>query len=171
MVFNQEEIIKALLDGEVVGMATDTIYALATLKENSDKIYEIKNRDKTKKLITFIPNYKNIGQTDEFNTNELKEISDKYWPGNNTLIFLQNQELISYRIPDDQNIISLLNNLKKDILTTSANISGEKPCTTKDEFLKRFPNIKLLNEEFESKKTNKPSKIYIIKKEGIKKIR
>lgn len=171
MICTKQEIIQALQNGEVVGIPTDTVYGLAVLKDSAEMIYELKNRDRAKKLITFIKKPEQIGPVDEFTYEELVTITKKYWPGNNTLIFSQENEDVAYRIPKEINVLNILEDLDDSLLTTSANISGFAPCLTAEEFLKTFPMIKLLEEKQQSIKTNKPSNIYIIKKKGIKKIR
>ncbi len=171
MVCKQKEIIKALKNGEVVGIPTDTVYGFAVLEEFSHKVYELKKRPLSKKLISFVPSIDFIGNLDEISKKELEEFSFKYWPGANTLIFLKEGELTSFRIPNEQNVLNLLDELGCIILTTSANISGEKTCLTKEEFEESFPNIKLLEEKFVSKKQNEASNIYVIRKDSIQKIR
>ena len=132
---------------------------------------DFKNRSLQKNLITFIYTYKDIGVVQEFTNDELKEISKEYWPGNNTLIFKVFGRLQAFRIPKENNVLSLMESSGLKLMTTSANISGDKPCETKEEFRLRFPNIKLLEEEFTSTKSKIPSNIYIVSKKKIQKIR
>ncbi len=171
MICKESEIIKALKDGEVVGIPTDTVYGFAVLSEFSNKVYDLKKRPLNKKLISFIPSVDFVGEVDDLSNDDISALASKYWPGPNTLIFNKGGELTSFRIPNEKNILSLLDSLGDIMLTTSANISGEETCLSKEDFEKRFPNVKLLEEKFVSKKQNKASNIYVITNDGIEKIR
>ncbi len=171
MICNESEIIKALKAGEVVGIPTDTVYGFAVLNEFSDKVYALKKRPKHKKLISFVPSVSFVGEVDDLSNEDVCAFASKYWPGPNTLIFNKGGELTSFRIPNEKNVLSLLDNLGSIILTTSANISGEDTCLSKEDFEKTFPDIKLLEERYVSQKQNQASNIYVITCEGVKKIR
>ncbi len=171
MICNESEIIKALKAGEVVGIPTDTVYGFAVLREFSDKVYALKKRPKHKKLISFVPSVSFVGEVDDLSNEEVEFFASKYWPGPNTLIFNKGGELTSFRIPNEKNVLSLLDNLGDIMLTTSANISGEETCLSQEDFEATFPNVKLLEERYVSQKQNQASNIYVITCEGVKKIR
>lgn len=171
MIVNINQAIKLLNQGEVIGIPTDTVYGFATIENSKDKIYTLKQRDKSKKLINFIWNKKQIGKVDDLDENEVDNIVEQYWPGANTLIFKQNNHLNSYRIPNNKNILELLKSINCKLLTTSANISGETPCLNAKEFVDKFPNIPLLEEKYKQQNSETPSKIYIISKDSIERIR
>lgn len=133
----KDEVKKALNDGEVVALKTDTVYGLvgkAFDKNVEEKIYEIKNRDKKKPLILFI---KNETELDKY-VSEVpvvsKDLIKKYWPGALTIIFKNKnhnelkQKTIGIRIPNDKDLLEMLNELDFPLVSTSANISGEKAC-------------------------------------------
>ncbi len=158
MLVSKDDAIELLLSGEVIGIPTDTVYGFACLSDFKEKIYILKNRNRNKKLISFIsPDYQL--SVDEYTQSQF----DLYWPGNTTFIIEQDGELVSYRIPNELNVINLLIDLKVPILTTSANLSGEEPIINSKDFELKFPNIPLLKEEICSVKSNVPSEIYIIK--------
>lgn len=166
MLVDINEAIKILKDGGVIGIPTDTVYGLASLKTNYQKIYDIKKRDADKKLITFVK------EGYEFNVDDFtKNLFAKYWPGNTTFIINENDEFVSYRIPNEPNVLNLLMILDDKLVTTSANISGEKPATSAQSFEATFPNIALLEEKRVIKKSNKPSTILKIDNQKIIKIR
>lgn len=152
-----EEAINRLLNGEVIGVPTDTVYGLSSLQEYGHKIFEVKHRDQEKKLITMISSIADLEISDETLLAKMKEV----WPGKVTLIFDVDGELTSYRIPDEPNLLKLLSEIGKPIFTTSANISGFKPCLTREEFKQIFPTIGLLEEKEKSQKSSVPSKIFI----------
>lgn len=166
MFIDVNEAIQILKRGGVIGIPTDTVYGLAALRPASKQIYEIKKRDINKKLISFVK----IGykfDVDNF-TNDLFK---SHWPGNTTFIIKQNEEFVSFRIPNEPNVLNLLDLLDEPLLTTSANISGELPATSPDEFFEKFPGIPLLKEDVIITKSKEPSTILKIDENKIIKIR
>lgn len=152
-----EEAIERLLNGEVIGVPTDTVYGLSSLRQYGHKIFEVKQRDHSKKLITMVNNVDEL----EISDNTLRLKMEEVWPGKVTLIYEVDGELTSYRIPNEPNLLRLLGELGKPIFTTSANISGSEPCLTREEFKQTFPTIGLLEETEKSQKSSIPSEIYI----------
>ena len=167
MKVDQKSAIKILKNGGVIGIPTDTVYGFASLKEYSDKIYEIKKRDKNKKLITMINSIDYFDNLDSF----LLESMKLNWPGSTTYIFDYNNEMTSFRIPDEINLLNLLNELGCGILTTSANISGNEPCLTSFEFENTFPDVPLLEESIYTIKSGTPSTILLYNNNVLEKIR
>ncbi|MBL0701693.1 MAG: Sua5/YciO/YrdC/YwlC family protein [Spiroplasma sp.] len=167
MIIDEKEAIELLLAGEIIGIPTDTVYGLACLESYEDKIYKVKKRDANKKLITIIDDisfFKNIDPN-------IITLMEKLWPGDTTIVFDYQGSSSGFRIADEPNLLSLLYNLKLPIKTTSANVSSLKPCTTKEEFIIKFPNIPLLEEKQIKHKSCKPSKIIVYNNSKIKKIR
>jgi len=152
---NLEKAIELLNQGEVIGVPTDTVYGLASLKSGVSKIYEIKERPKDKKIVKMVDSINKLTVKDE----ELKKLMCNEWPGATTIIFEINGSMESYRIPKEDNILALLKLLNEELYVTSANISGEKDIVSRIDFNKKFPHIKLLEEKVECSKTNAPSRI------------
>lgn len=162
-----EQAIACLTAGEVIGVPTDTVYGLSSLIPYGSKIYELKHRDHAKKLVTMIADSTEIIVEDKV----LKQKMDESWPGAVTLIFNYDNEMRSFRVPDEPNLLMLLKQLKQPIYTTSANISGNEPCLTREQFKAEFPTVGLLNEDIFSDKSTIPSEIYIYKDEKFERIR
>lgn len=152
-----DQAIKKLKAGEVIGVPTDTVYGLSCLLPYSEELYRIKHREKSKKLITMISSISKLDINDEILLAKMKEV----WPGRVTLIFEYNGEMTSFRIPDEPNLLELLEKLDEPIYTTSANISGMEPCANRQHFAREFPNQGLLAEEINSEKSSVPSQIYV----------
>lgn len=167
MTISIEEAVNRLERGEVIGVPTDTVYGLSSLKPFGDKIYQVKGRKKEKKLVTMVSSIEMLDDVDE----TLKAKMEDVWPGAVTLIYDVEGELTSFRIPDEPNLLALLEALGKPIFTTSANISGEPACLSREEFEVVFPNIGLLAEEINTTKTNTPSEIYIYEENQFERIR
>lgn len=112
-------------------VSTDTVSGLLSLQKQ--KIYEIKKRDKSKKIITFISNVNQIPNASK----ELVEIANNFWPGALTIIFNKN----SYRIPKDEFILELIKAIGP-IYSSSANLSGQKPVEDILDAFKYFKKVK-----------------------------
>ncbi len=156
MIIDEQQALKFLKEGKVIGVPTDTVYGLAAYGKAIDELYRIKKRSREKKIVKMIPNMKFIHTDDQVLIQEMK----KNWPGNVTYIYEIDGEFQSYRIPDESNLLHLLNKLDDYLWVTSANISGENPCLTKEQFEEKFSEIPLLEEKVICKKKNVASSIY-----------
>jgi L-threonylcarbamoyladenylate synthase len=129
---------RSLQNGEVIVMPTDTVYGLAALAENESavkKIFKIKNRPKTMPLIIFVRSLEEAKKIAEFNELDII-LAKNFWPGPLTLILNKKKKKIyngdkrlskiGIRIPRNKAMLSLLNNIKKPLATTSANLHKEK---------------------------------------------
>ena len=129
---------RSLQNGEVIVMPTDTVYGLAALAEDESavkKIFKIKNRPKTMPLIIFVRSLKEAKKIAEFNDLDII-LAKNFWPGPLTLILNKKKKKIyngdkrlskiGIRIPRNKAMLSLLNNIKKPLATTSANLHKEK---------------------------------------------
>ena len=134
-------------DGGVIVFPTDTLYGLGCNPYNEkavEKIFEIKNRDKTNPLpilassITDIERIVSLGSTG-------KKLAQIYWPGALTIIVPLIDVNISYklragkmsigvRIPNNICALLLLRDCKY-LTGTSANKSGEAACKSSSEVL------------------------------------
>ena len=136
----QENIIKVIKSGGVVVFPTDTVYGIGALpqKEPVAKIYKIKKRDFSKKIIALISDkkiLKDLVQESCENMLKIDRILEKYWPGELTVIFRANKnfthkfdaqmETIGIRIPKNKLALELIEKAGGILLTTSANISGK----------------------------------------------
>ena len=136
----QENIIQVIKNGGVVVFPTDTVYGIGALpqKEPVEKIYKIKKRDFSKKIIALISDkkiLKDLVQESCENMSKINKILEKYWPGELTVIFRANKnfthkfdaqmETIGIRIPKNKLALELIEKAGGILLTTSANISGK----------------------------------------------
>lgn len=112
-------------------VSTDTVAGLLSLEKQ--KIYDIKKRDKSKKIITFISSVDQIQNPSK----QLLDIAKDFWPGPLTVVFNK----ISYRIPNDEFILELINEIGP-IYSSSANLSGEKPVENLFDAIKYFERNK-----------------------------
>ena len=135
------EIIKKIKNGGVVVFPTDTVYGIGAIpeKESLNKIYKIKHRDFSKKIIALISNndvLKSIIDEREEDLSKIQKILQFYWPGELTVIFKANKEFINkfdktmetigVRIPKSKIALNLIEKVGGILLTSSANLSGGK---------------------------------------------
>lgn len=134
---NWGKAVKILKEGGVGVMPTDTLYGLvgsAFSKEAINRIYEIKKRNKNKKLIILISTLDDLKKFKVVLNQKQKEILNKYWPGKVSIILNK----IAFRLPARNTFInvgrpvkkSLIELLKKTgpLVAPSANPEGEKPA-------------------------------------------
>ncbi len=145
--------IKEMQKGKVFIYPTDTIYGIgcdATNAKSIEKIRSIKKRD-AKPFSVIVPN-KNWINSNCIVTRDAKKWIDKL-PGKYTLILrLKNQSAISSkvnngdgtlgaRIPDNW-FSKVIEEFGKPFITTSVNLSGEKPITCLNDLdLKMYEEI------------------------------
>lgn len=133
-ILRASEIIK---NGGVAVYPTDTVYGIGCnpyMKESVDRIYRIKNRDRTKPLPLLAYSVEKAEEIASFDE-KTRRIIEKFWPGALTVILKSSDQKlmeslgvgdkIAIRVPDSRCTLSLLQRI--DLLVgTSANISGEE---------------------------------------------
>jgi L-threonylcarbamoyladenylate synthase len=131
MIKNRLDIIRYLLEGGIVVMPTDTLFALscdATNRDAIDRLYGIKKRDKEKKLPVFFHSLDHVREYC-YIPEVAEKLAKSFWPGKLTII-LRNKNLDSFtedvavRVPGSSEILSIIRELNRPIIGTSANISG-----------------------------------------------
>ena len=124
-----------LASGGVIIYPTDTVYGIggdARKKEVVERIRKIKSRDDAplSVLLGNLSMVREYAQVDEAALAAVMEV----WPGPTTLILKAKKELpivndgkIGVRVPEYSFMRRLSTELNMPIITTSANLSGEKP--------------------------------------------
>lgn len=114
-----------LKQGKVVIMETDTVMGI--FAKDVRKIYKLKKRDESKKVVLLTPY--NINTVNKF----AKKAMKMYWPGALTIIV----DGLSYRMPDHKTILKILNEAGP-VYCSSANISGKEVCKDHTEAVHAF---------------------------------
>ncbi|CAN9513822.1 unnamed protein product [Ophioblennius macclurei] len=144
--------VKALKEGHIVAVPTDTIYGLACLAQNSEavrKTYEIKGRNEQKPLAIC------VGEIDDIHkyckVKVKKELLADLLPGPVTLIFERAEvlntdlnpftSLVGVRIPDHDFMRRLCQMCKEPLALTSANISSHTSTLEVHEFQELWPKL------------------------------
>jgi len=143
---DEQKKIEAIKSGKIFIYPTDTVYGIgcnALNKKAVERIKEIKTRDKNKPLSVIAPSKSWIFK----NLNAKKSLVNKYLPGKYTLILKKkNSNFLSYvsktntlgvRIPKHK-FIKLIQKAKVPFITTSVNLSGEKPASDLNEISKNI---------------------------------
>jgi L-threonylcarbamoyladenylate synthase len=138
---NYEE---ALLSGKVFIYPTDTLYGIggnAMDKKVVDRVYEIKKREARKPLSVIMANLEMIQEYCDLNKQE-KAVLKKHLPGPFTFIIrlkrevrmpVTDTEFLGVRIPSHPFAVGLSRQTGLPIISTSANISGEKDAFKVDD--------------------------------------
>ena len=159
--YEYEKTVNDLLNGEVVGFPTETVYGLAIVydsKEAFDKLYEIKNRSINKPISMMVANKQLLETVAYIDENSYKVI-DAFMPGALTIILKAkedlpefvtfNQETIGVRIPTNDVALNILKAVNKPLLVTSANISNEPSLIKASDVYNKFNGLiaSLINED------------------------
>ncbi len=153
------KIIKALKEGKVVALPTETVYGLAIALNSVtalEKLIYLKRRDlKSGKIFTLVPESKEAFEKYALIGKRAKEMLVKYVPGEITLILNKNPEFkhpyfdnfntIGLRLPKHPLFNKLLDETGP-LLLTSANLRGETETNTSEEVAKALPKVDLIVE-------------------------
>ena len=139
--------------GEVLGMPTDTFYGLAADPFNLravERVYDIKSRSRHKPLSLLI---EGIDQAEELARPlpaEFYKLVRRFWPGPLTVIVKAASKLplkvtantgnVALRVPSAKIPLAVVQAAGIPITATSANLSGEKDCTSAEEVRDQLKN-------------------------------
>lgn len=184
---NKNKIVDEIKKGNLVITPTDTVYGImadATNIKAIEKVYECKQRDEKKPLLLLVDS---INMLKKY-TKDLKpleeEIIQKFLPGKLTILLHKNDKvnnritagtnLVGIRIPDNKELMGIINKLGNPVISTSANISGQSTITNpkkiKKELLKHISYVEdagIINNEPSSIIKIENEKITIIRKESV----
>lgn len=174
-----DKIAKEIKKGNLVIIPTDTVYGISADMTNENainKVYICKQREKNKPLILLVSNKEMLKKYTKNLTSLEKEIIQKYLPGKLTILLPKNDNvsakitagsnLVGIRMPDNNELIQIIEKVGSPIISTSANISGEKTITNPKEIDKEL--LKYISYvEDAGTINNEPSSIIKIENEKI----
>lgn len=147
-----KNIIDDLLNGEVVGFPTETVYGLAIVYDDVNafnKIYEIKNRSVNKPISMMVADIKSLKEV-AYVDNIIEKIINKFMPGPLTIVLKAKENLpvhvtfnlktIGVRIPNHKTALNILKEINKPLLVSSANISNEPSLIKANDVYLKFNN-------------------------------
>lgn len=101
-----------------------------------ERLYEVKERPKNKPFTVHISDLKELAKLSCKVSDSAERLIKKFWPGPLTLIFkTKNGGKIGIRMPANKVALDFIAACKTPIVAPSANISGNKPPTGRDEVL------------------------------------
>ena len=174
------QVLQVLKDGGLILYPSDTIWGIGCDATNEDavaKIFELKQRNESKALISLVENKKQLITL----TDQIPKEAESQKP--TTIIYtnisglaknlIANDGTVAIRIVQDHFCKQLIQNFGKPIVSTSANISGE---STPEQFAEISEEIKNNVDYIVNLRQNEimsnPSDILFITKDGsIRKIR
>lgn len=144
-----DEIARALLDGAIIAMPTDTVYGLVAVAADAAavaRLYALKQRPQGQPLPLFVGSVDQAREIVAF-TAPAEALARAYWPGALTIVLRRNGsyatlaaaggETLGVRVPDDALLRQLC--LRAGPLTgTSANRSGAPPARSAAEVRAAF---------------------------------
>ena len=143
---NIDKIVEIINSSGLVISPTDTVYGImgdALNKESIKNIYDVKHRDYKKPLILLMSSIDMIKEyTLDISEDEMN-LMKKFFPGCMTLLLRRNSkvdgmicnngEYVGVRIPDNKDLLSIIEKLGRPVFSTSCNISGNDVVRSVDE--------------------------------------
>jgi L-threonylcarbamoyladenylate synthase len=128
------------LAGKVICFPTDTVYGIGALFNDQigiKKIYEMKNRPLDKPLANLCSRIDQILDLGIEISSNVRDLIDQYWPGALTIIFGYKNEKISFRMPNCDVALKIIDKFSI-MTTTSVNESGQKELNSYEEINEYF---------------------------------
>ena len=143
---NIDKIVEIINSSGLVISPTDTVYGImgdALNKESIKNVYDVKHRDYKKPLILLMSSIDMIKEyTLDISEDEMN-LMKKFYPGCMTLLLKRNSkvdgmicnngEYVGVRIPDNKDLLSIIEKLGRPVFSTSCNISGNDVVRSVDE--------------------------------------
>ncbi|MFN5912019.1 MAG: L-threonylcarbamoyladenylate synthase [Bacteroidota bacterium] len=180
---NIEETIACLKSGGIILYPTDTIWGIgcdATNEEACKRIHELKNRPTEKSFIVLVDGFPMLERyVPDFHSvcYDLADLADKpltiIYPSAKGLApsVLASDGTVGIRITKDPICLKLIRSLKKPIVSTSANISGQSSPVSFNDIDEQIKNgVDAILEERLSEQMIKPSQIIKIGLNGAVKV-
>lgn len=153
-----EEVARALIRGEVAIVPTDTVYGLAARPDRAaavQRLFDLKGRPADKAIPVLGSGVRDLEQVAVFDE-RAQLISERFWPGPLTLVLERapafepdlggkRTDTIAVRVPDRAATLELLG-LTGPLAVTSANRSGEPPCSDAVEASSAWPQLCVLDD-------------------------
>lgn len=129
------KIINSLKLGNVIVLPCDTVYGLSSIYLKGDKkLKELKGRDANKPFLVLATKQ----QAKEL-CSDIPESIMNTWPAPLTVILpIEGNKTLGIRVPKDDFLLNLLNQLGSPIYSTSVNMSGEPYIKDFNEIVEKF---------------------------------
>ncbi len=149
--------LKALDEGAILGVPTETVYGLAVKADNTEaikKLLALKKRPVggDKVLTMMVASVDDMFKYAKMNRS-ITNFARHYFPGELTMILPKNEKFtnpyfdkidtVGIRIPEHKYMLDLLKE-SGPLLVTSANPRGERPCYSSKELADRLPDVDMI---------------------------
>ena len=171
---NAEDSANWLAENKILLHPTEGVWGIGCNAMNNtavERVFDLKKREKSKKFILLSPS---IDSVKEFClvSNEDVKILKKKWPGPTTFLLdrgsdkykeISHSNRHAVRVSAHKPITDLLYLFGSEIVSTSANISGEKEMNNKDDIVRFFDyeDVAIFDDNLGNLK--KPTKIFDLK--------
>ena len=142
---NVDKICEVINNGGLVISPTDTVYGImgdACCEEVIKKVYDVKKRNYNKPLILLMNGYEMIEEYTDGVSKIEENIIKKFMPGEVTIILKKSDKVsslitagfdyVGIRIPNNKDLLNIISELGRPVISTSANISGSDVITCVD---------------------------------------
>jgi L-threonylcarbamoyladenylate synthase len=147
------EAAEVVLRGGVIGYPTDTLYGLGCALFDVaavEMVARLKRRDPSLAVISLIPDASQVFGLAHEVSDVAERLMAHFWPGPLSLIFRASSVIpqrvrgagntVALRVPNDPLCALLLDRLGGPLVSSSANLSGQRPAETAEEVVRIFGN-------------------------------
>ena len=171
---NAEDSAKWLAENKILLHPTEGVWGIGCNAKSSmaiDRIFDLKKRDNSKKFILLSPSIDSVKEFCLVSKEDMKIVENK-WPGPITFLLEKSSNKykeLSYlgrhavRVSAHIPLVELLDFFGSEIVSTSANISGENEIKNKDDIVNFFnyEDVAIFDKSLGDLK--KPTKIFDLK--------
>ena len=171
---NAEDSANWLAENKILLHPTEGVWGIGCNAKNNtaiERVFDLKKRDRSKKFILLSPSLDSVKEFCLVSKEDIK-ILKKKWPGPTTFLLergsdkykeLSHLNRHAVRVSAHKPIIDLLGLFGSEIVSTSANISGENEINNKDDIVSFFNNedVAIFDESLGNFK--KPTRIFDLK--------
>lgn len=147
-----EEAARAMREGGVTAFPTDTVYGLGTStfhREGIARIFSLKGRTAEKALPVLVADARDLGRVVATVSSQALSAIAWFWPGPLTLVLPRHPDLpaeiapgqatVGVRLPEHEQLRSLIRQVGSPLASSSANLSGSPPALGAQAVLESFP--------------------------------
>lgn len=148
--FKDSKCVDILLNKEVLAFPTETVFGFGIVYDSIEafnSLCQLKQRNPDKPFTIMVSKLKDIEQFVDLN-DKMRKLISKFMPGELTIIFKAKENLLEHltlnqgtvgiRIPNDKNVLDLIDKVNKPLLVTSANLSNQSPLLNSEDVYKQF---------------------------------
>lgn len=151
---DRKKIVSYLKIGKIGLFPTDTVMGICCRmdkKTSVERVFEIKKREKNKPFLILASDIAQVKKYANIDNPDVLKITEKYWPGPLTIVLhakknsvlpqvRANSKTIAVRIPDYDDLTSIISEIGIPLIAPSANLAGEKTPVNFEEIDNKIVN-------------------------------